>query len=376
MNAVSLRDLIIWFTGLLVGGLLMATGYQLGRWSSERETIPTSQPASRPVSTEAERPTNGPITPQTMTPDFWVPIVEKVGPAVVNIDGGQERLPFPTNAGSGIIIDGKRGLVVTNHHVVEGARTITVTLKDGRSYKARLLGAEPQLDLAILKIDANGLPEARFGRSDELKEGAWVIAIGNPYGFSNTATVGIISAKGRSLPDDETFLNDLLQTDAAINPGNSGGALVNLKGEVVGLNVAMRPGAQGIAFAIPAEIVSDAVQQLLRHQEVRQPVIGIRYDMASAEELNQMGLSTPKALKVVSVMEGTPAEKAGLHAGDAIVQINGQPVRDVHHLRQVVRQSAQMGTPFQITVVRQGKTRSISIQPEWMPLSRFLNLSR
>ncbi len=374
----TLRDLAVWFSGVVVGALLVATGYYLGKRSVTTPTPPRAGPSAtaEPIPVSLEK-TDTKIRKNGLAdPDFWVPIVEKVGPAVVNIDGGSQRSPFPTNAGSGIIIDGRRGIVVTNSHVVEGAGSLTVTLKDGRSFQATILGSEPHLDLAVLKIKGGALPEARFGPSGDLKEGSWVLAIGNPYGFSNTATVGIVSAKGRNLQDDETFLNDLIQTDAAINPGNSGGALVNVRGEVVGLNVAMRPGAQGIAFAIPAEIVKDAVDQLLRHQEVRQPFLGIQYDMASADEISQIGMGVQKALKVVGVAESTPAEKAGLTVGDFIITINGQPVRDLQHLRQVVRESAKNRTPFPVTIYRNGQTRTLYLQPAYIALSRLMKFNR
>jgi len=325
------------------------------------------QPVSVP---KIERTSEIPVSPPSPI-DFWVPIAEKVGKAVVSIES-EETLPGGQNAGSGIIFDGKRGLIVTNHHVTEGSRNLTVILKDGRRFKAKVIGSEPHVDIAVLQIPANDLPEAKFGSSEELKEGAWVIAIGNPFGFSNSVTVGVVSAKGRSLRDEGILLDDLIQTDAAINPGNSGGALVNSKGEVVGINVAMRPGAQGIAFAIPIETVSDVVEQLLQHKEVRIPVLGVSYEMLPEDERRKTGVPSDRALIVRSVMSGLPAERAGIKVGDVIVALNGKPIRDMNHLRYEVRKAARSNQSVKLRLFRNGKTVEISAKPEWVPIRQLL----
>lgn len=366
------RDILIWLFGVIVGAGLVT----LGRWMGRQETIIQNaenktvsfQPVSSPSKMERKPEIQVSFPSQV---DFWVPIVEKVGEAVVSIRS-EEQLPGNQNAGSGVIFDGKRGLIVTNYHVTEGAKNLTVVLKDGRQFKAKVVGKEPHVDIAVLQIQATDLPEAKFGSSEELKEGAWLVAIGNPFGFSNTVTVGIVSAKGRSLRDEGVFLDNLIQTDAAINPGNSGGALVNSKGEVVGINVAMRPGAQGIAFAIPIEIVRDVVEQLLQHKEVRMSLLGVSYEMIPEEERRKLGVPTEKALIIRSVKAKLPAERAGIKVGDVIIAINGEQVKDVNHLRHAVNKAGRNGQPVRLRIFRNGTTFDISVKPEMVPIRQIL----
>ncbi len=367
------REILFWLVGVLVGAGLISFGRWMG-WQEAQQTKP-SQPtnAFQPVAApKLERsPEVPPMPPSPL--DFWVPIVAKVGQAVVAVES-DETAPgsFGINAGSGVIFDGQRGLIVTNYHVTEGAQRLIVTLKDGRRFPAKFLGGDPHVDIALLQIPAQDLPEAKFGSAETLKEGAWVIAIGNPFGYSNTVTVGVVSAKGRSLRDEGVFLEDLIQTDAAINPGNSGGALVNTRGEVVGINVAMRPGAQGIAFAIPIEIVKDVVEQLLQHQEVRQPLLGIRYEMLPEEERQRLGVPAERALIIRDVSKGLPAAKAGLQQGDVIIAINGEPVQDVQHLRTVVRRAARVNTTVRLTIFRRGTKQEIAVKPIWVPIRQLI----
>lgn len=367
------HELLIWLFGVLVGVVLVAGGMWLGRQEAQWQ-LPS--PSFQTVSTPSlEHQSETLTTPSSPSQDFWVPIVSKVGPAIVSVESirGEGRgLLGVENAGSGIVFDGKRGLIVTNSHVTEGARNLVVTLKDGRRFKAKLLGREPHLDIAILQIPAHNLPEAKFGSSENLKEGAWVIAIGNPLGFSNTVTVGVVSAKGRRLHGEDILLDDLIQTDAAINPGNSGGGLVNSRGEVVGINVAMRPYAQGIAFAIPIETVRDVVQQLLQHKQVRQPIIGIQYEMASDEERKRQGIPTEKALLINGVMAGLPAAKAGIKEGDAIIAINDEPILDITHLRSVVRKAARTNQSIRLRIFRNGRALDFSLQPKWVPIRELI----
>lgn len=364
------REILLWLIGVLVGAGLVS----LGRWMGRREMI-VQYTQNSPLSfqpTSAPKVERVPELPASLSPvDFWVPIVERVGKAVVSIES-EEPLPGGQNAGSGVIFDGRRGLIVTNYHVIEGARDLTVILKDGQRFSARILGSEPYIDIAILQIPASNLPEAKFGSSEDLKEGAWVIAIGNPFGFSNTVTVGVVSAKGRSLRDEGIFLDDLIQTDAAINPGNSGGALVNTKGEVVGINVAMRPGAQGIAFAIPIEIVQDAAEQLLQHKEVRMPMLGISYEVLPENEKTKLGVPAEKALIVMDVRKGTPAEKAGIRSGDLIIAIDGAPVNDAYYLRYVVRKAARNDRSVRLRIFRRGNIFDLNVKPEWIPIRQIV----
>lgn len=365
------REILIWLIGVLVGAGLVNLGRWMGRQEvqlGELQKQPVEfQPVSVPKVERAPEILSSPPSPV----DFWVPIVEKVGKAVVSIES-EETLPGGQNAGSGIIFDGKRGLIVTNYHVTEDSQNLTVILKDGRRFKAKILGGEPHVDIAVLQIPANNLPEAKFGSSEELKEGAWVIAIGNPFGFSNSVTVGVVSAKGRSLRDEGVLLDDLIQTDAAINPGNSGGALVNSKGEVVGINVAMRPGAQGIAFAIPIETVKDVVEQILQHKEVRIPMLGVSYEMLSEDERRRLGVPYERALIIRNVVKGLPAEKSGIRAGDVIIALNGNPIRDTNHLRYEVRKAARSNQPIKLTLFRNGSMVEILVKPAWVPIRQLL----
>ncbi|MCS7191815.1 MAG: trypsin-like peptidase domain-containing protein [Armatimonadetes bacterium] len=367
----ALREMILWLFGILIGVILV----NFGRWLGWKEVeIQKSQNQSAPFQTvsvpKIERIPEIQVTPPSPV-DFWVPIVERVGKAVVSIEN-EGRSPIGQNAGSGVIFDGKRGLIVTNYHVAEDASNLTVILKDGRKFKAKFLGGEPHVDIAVLQIPSTNLPEAQFGSSEEIKEGAWVIAIGNPFGFSNSVTVGVISAKGRSLRDEGVLLDDLIQTDAAINPGNSGGALVNSNGKVIGINVAMRPGAQGIAFAIPIEIVSDVVEQLMQSKEVQMPMLGISYEMMSEEERKKFGVLAERALVIRSVMKGMPAEKYGLREGDLIVTVNDEPIRDTNHLRYSVRKAARQGQKVKLGIFRDGKQMDLEIMPAWVPIRQLL----
>ncbi|MFA0750294.1 MAG: hypothetical protein SLRJCFUN_000697 [Candidatus Fervidibacter sp.] len=373
------RDLGLWLVGMFVGAGLVLLGRQLGYQEAFHERRnPSQTPSVRSVSTLARSAPLETLPPSAaLSPvDFWVPIVEKVGQAVVSIETTERNLPTEQNAGAGVIFDGRRGLIVTNYHVTEGAKELFVTLRDGRRFRAQVIGSEPHMDIAVLQVPARNLPEAKFGSSENLKEGAWVIAIGNPFGFSNTVTVGVVSAKGRRLPDESVLLDDLIQTDAAINPGNSGGALVNSKGEVVGINVAMRPGAQGIAFAIPIETVRDVVEQLLRHQRVRQPILGVSYEMLPDEERRRLNVPAERALRVGEVMSNLPAARVGLRQGDIIIAINGQPVKDTGHLRSAVRQAARTGQSVQLRVFRDGRLLDISVRPEWVPIQDLLRRMR
>ncbi len=365
------REIMFWLFGVLVGAILVNFGRWMGRQEVQIQNSQTQPVTFQPVSaSKIERAPETRVT-TTLPVDFWVPIVEKVGNAVVSVESG-EQLPIGQNAGSGIIFDGKRGLIVTNHHVTENARNLIVTLRDGRRFKAKVLGREPHVDISVIQIPANNLPEAKFGSSEGLKEGAWVIAIGNPFGFSNSVTVGVISAKGRSLRDEGILLDDLIQTDAAINPGNSGGALVNSKGEVIGINVAMRPGAQGIAFAIPIEVVADVVEQLLQHKEVRIPMLGVSYEMMSEEERRRLGVPTERALVIRSVMKGMPAEQYGLEEGDVIIAVNNEPIRDINHLRYSVRKAARKNQALKLSIFRDRKLTNVSVKPAWIPIRQIL----
>jgi len=278
----------------------------------------------------------------------FAPILQKVMPAVVNIavlqkspeeqnplmrdpffrrffGGGQPEAKPQISAGSGVIVDARNGYVITNAHVVKDALAIQIKLKDNRIFNAKLVGTDPGTDIALIKVEAKNLVEARFGDSDELQVGDLVIAIGNPFGLGQTATSGIVSALGRSGLNMEGF-EHFIQTDAPINPGNSGGALINLKGELVGINSAIigpAGGNVGIGFAVPAVMARAVMEQLIKYGEVRRGRLGIAMQDVTGGE----------GSLITDVAAGSPAAQAGLQKGDIVTGLNGRPVRSAAELR-------------------------------------------
>ncbi len=286
------------------------------------------------------------------------PLVNQVTPAVVNISVAT-RAPMEDNplfrdpffrrffnlperqqpeeqaAGSGVIVDAARGYVLTNHHVVKDAERIVVTLKDRRQFQARLVGADPGTDVAVLRIEPQNLTALRFGDSDQLNVGDYVLAIGNPFGLGQTVTSGIVSALGRSGLNIEGY-EDFIQTDASINPGNSGGALVNLRGELVGINTAIigpSGGNVGIGFAVPSNMARGVMNQIVRYGEVRRGRLGIEMAEITPEFAKKFGIGTLEGALVATVQPGSPAEKAGLRPRDIIIGMNGRPIRSPTELR-------------------------------------------
>ena len=232
----------------------------------------------------------------------------------------------PSSLGSGFIVSSD-GYILTNHHVVKEADEILIRLSDRREMVAQLVGADPRSDLALLKVEAKGLPAVEFGKSDELKVGAWVLAIGSPFGFDYSVTAGIVSAKGRSLPNENYV--PFIQTDVAINPGNSGGPLFNLKGEVVGINsqIYTRSGGfMGVSFAIPIDVALDVVEQLKTKGEVSRGWLGVVIQEVNKQLAESFGLDKPQGALVAQLVPGGPAEAGGLKSGDIIVAFNGREV--------------------------------------------------
>ncbi len=366
-------------------GFLLATSFNLARpgYAEEREGLDTLSGYESP----------------------FTKVAEKVLPAVVNISSTRiikERIPdffespfdeffkkffefpepFPKeierklySLGSGVIIS-EDGYVVTNNHVIAGADEIIVTLHDGTKYngkKVKIIGKDPKTDIAVLKLeDKRKFPYAKFGDSDKIKVGDWAIAIGNPFRLEGTVTVGVISAKGRSglpLPEGPVYQN-FIQTDAAINPGNSGGPLCNIRGEVIGINTAIKTaglvaGNVGIGFAIPANMVRHVAEQLIKKGKVVRGYLGVYIQELTPQMKEAMGVKE-KGVLVADVISNTPAEKAGIKPGDVILEYNGKKVSNVREL-QVMVADTEPGKRVKIVIWRKKKRVTLNVRIGEMP---------
>ena len=327
-------------------------------------------------------------------PDFSE-LAEKQGPAVVNISttqvvrGQAQMMPFPfdesdpafeffkrfiprapgggiprdfenKSLGSGFIISGD-GYILTNAHVVDGADEVTVRLTDKREFKAKIIGADKRTDVALIKIEATGLPLVKLGEPAQLKVGEWVVAIGSPFGFDNSVTAGIVSAKGRSLPQENYV--PFIQTDVAINPGNSGGPLFNMRGEVVGINsqiYSRSGGYMGVSFAIPIDVAMDIQSQLRASGKVSRGRLGVVIQEVSKELADSLGLARVMGAVVNSVEKGGPADKAGIEPGDVILKFDGKAINNSADLPRLVG-STRPGTRSTVQVWRKGTTRDIAV---------------
>ena len=293
----------------------------------------------------------------------FAPVLAEAAPAVVSIQVvGQRRSRWggPESSGSGVIIDAAEGHVVTNHHVIRGARNITVTLKDRREFEGEVIGSDPGTDIALLKIDADDLQALPLGDSDELAVGDLVVAIGSPFGFVQSATSGIISALGRSGFTREGY-EDFIQTDAAINRGNSGGALVDLDGRLVGINsliVSPSGVSAGLGFAVPSNIVRSVTEQILEFGKVRRGRLGVAIGDVAPEFVKQLGLDSAKGAVVSEVVAGSAAEVAGIQPGDVIVGFDNEEVVGVRDLRDRIG-LASIGDEVELVVMRNGKAKTI-----------------
>lgn len=337
-----------------------------------------AQPASAPR-------TQGP----TMELPSFVSLVKQQGPAVVNISsrrivhGQAETLPIPegdpfyeffrrfqsppsqdealaVGLGSGFIIN-QDGYILTNAHVVADADEVSVTLTDKREFNAKVLGADSYTDLALIKIEASSLPVVKIGDAIRLEPGEWVAAIGAPFGFENSVTAGIVSAKGRTLPN-ESYV-PFIQTDVAVNPGNSGGPLFNMRGEVIGINSMIYSGTggyMGLSFAIPINIAMDVAQQLRTSGKVTRSRIGVQVQELTRDLATSFGLKEPRGALVAMVEKGGPADKAGMQAGDIVLSLNGQPVQSSSDLARIVA-STKPGTTVTADVWRKGRTIPLKI---------------
>ncbi|HEY9812649.1 MAG TPA: HhoA/HhoB/HtrA family serine endopeptidase [Candidatus Sericytochromatia bacterium] len=333
--------------------------------------------------------------------NFVTDVVDRVGPAVVRINASRtvtsqvpdafndpffrrffgSRVPTEPDSrvergtGSGFIIS-SNGQILTNAHVVAGADTVSVTLKDGRTMQGKVLGVDPVTDVAVIKINGSNLPAVRLGNSEQLKPGEWAIAIGNPLGLDNTVTTGIISATGRTssqvgVPDKRV---SFIQTDAAINPGNSGGPLLNASGQVIGMNTAIIQGAQGIGFAIPINTAQRIATQLATTGKVEHAYLGIQMvnltpelkESINSNANSGLNVDQDRGILVVRVMPNSPAAKAGLRPGDVIKQINGKSVTDAASLQQVVENS-NLGSSLELALRRNGRDLSMNVRTGALP---------
>jgi serine protease Do len=269
--------------------------------------------------------------------------------------------------GSGVIVS-PDGYIITNNHVVEKADEIKVTLLDKRSFKGRIVGADPKTDIAVVRIDASSLPTLKWGDSEKLQVGEFVLAIGNPYGLSHTVTMGIISAVGRANVGIADY-EDFIQTDAAINPGNSGGPLVNIKGELIGINTAIfsrTGGYQGIGFAVPSNMVRLVMDQLVQRGKIIRGWIGVTIQELTPELSQKFGLKKSNGALVSDVAKDSPAAKAGIIRGDVILEFNGKEVKDVSSLRNMVAQS-KTGSEVSMKILRSGKEYTVKVIIVEMP---------
>jgi len=305
------------------------------------------------------------IISKQITTDGFADIVEDLLPTTVNISTTQEF----SNNGTGFII-ANDGYIATNNHVIENATEINVTLSDGSKYKAKVVGIDKKSDLAVIKINADKiLPFAKFGDSSKARIGDWIIIIGNPYGLGGSVSVGIVSARGRSINGDAD--RDFIQTDAAINKGNSGGPMFNIKGEVIGINTALfspSGGNVGIGFASPASIVAPLIKQLKEQGEVLRSWIGISIQDISNEMAETLAIPKSKGALVTDVTPEGPAEKAGIIASDVIIKIGNQEIIEMKTLPQIISQTA-IGKSVPLTILRNKKAKVLSVKVAKMPKS-------
>jgi serine protease Do len=382
------------FKAVYVGFVAIALSACVGDSNAQSPSTPSSKEAPVVPTAAAQR---------FALPDF-APLVERYGPAVVNVqvteraqsvseqgrEGGQGEDPFqdffkrfgipapemgphggggnaqpPHGEGSGFIVT-PDGYILTNAHVVADAESLVVRLTDRREFTAKVVGIDQRTDVAVIKIDAKGtLPIVRIGNPASLKAGEWVLAIGSPFGFENSATAGIVSAIGRSLPgEDGNGYVPFIQTDVPVNPGNSGGPLFNMQGEVVGINsqiFSRTGGYMGLSFAIPIDVAMDVREQLIKTGHVTRGRIGVTIQDVNAQLAESFGLDRPRGALVSSVQSGSPGEKAGLQPGDVIVGVNGHAIERSAELPGIIAR-VKPGTDTQLSVWRSGKEQAIGVR--------------
>lgn len=353
--------------------------------------VSASMAAATAANTAASVSAAASVAAPAVTPVDFTQVVQRYGPAVVNISvsgmkkvagqgmpgldpddpfyeffkrfavpGGQGQREMPVRGeGSGFIVD-PNGIILTNAHVVSDAKVVTVKLTDRREFSAKVLGTDPKTDIAVLKIDAKNLPVVPLGSARDLQVGEWVLAIGSPFGFENSVTVGVVSAKRRSLPDDGYV--PFIQTDVALNPGNSGGPLFDSRGQVVGINsqiFSRTGGYQGLSFAIPIEVATRVRDQIVAHGSVRHAKLGVTVQEVNQTLADSFRLEKPEGALVASVEKGGPADRAGLQSGDVILKADGKPIVASGDLPALIGE-ASPGDKVALEIWRQGKRQEIT----------------
>ena len=376
-------------TTVALGVLFIITLFKpdLLRWQPQPQNLTIKQ---------AQQPAPGGHTPS----DSFAPAANKVIPTVVNVftqqkirnpahpamqdpifryffgDRQDARPRQASNLGSGVIVSAN-GYILTNHHVVEAADEIQVALADGRTLPARVVGADPETDLAVLKIDADNLPAITFAQADSIKVGDWVLAIGNPFGVGQTVTAGIVSALGRTHLGINTFEN-FIQTDAAINPGNSGGALVDSSGNLVGVNSAIYSrtgGSQGIGFAIPVSIARQVMEQIIKSGSVTRGWVGVEVQDLTPELAESFNLKNAEGALIAGVLKGGPANTGGVRPGDILLAVNGKAVSNSASLLNLIA-DLKPGDEAQLRVARKQHVLDLKIKVGRRPMQRALEPSQ
>ena len=357
MNMTTFKTSLVWLAGITLL-IQVATAALPFNWFNDNEQMPTLAPMldrSKPAVVNIATRSNVRIQDNPLLDD---PFFRRF----FNIPEQQPRHRTKQSLGSGVIFDAKQGLVLTNNHVIHRADEITVSLTDGRSFQAELIGSDPATDVALIKIPAEQLTALPLADSDKLRGGDFVVAIGNPFGLGQTVTSGIVSALGRSGLGIEGYEN-FIQTDASINPGNSGGALVNLRGELVGINTAIfspgqRGGNIGIGFAIPSNMVKQIIDQLIEHGEVRRAHLGVQMQDITAELANAFDIKSGQGAVVTRVMQGSAADEAGLQVGDVITAIDGNKLRNADSLRNTIG-LLLVGKTITLDILREGQAKTL-----------------
>ncbi len=351
---------VLFFLGLIAGLIL---GCRNGSIANGQSDVGTARPAVQPGP-------SGLCGNETNV----IQVARTVGPAVVSVLNmevrGGGRPDRRQGLGSGFIVS-RDGLIVTNAHVIEDADRIDVVLAGGRTVTARVLGSDPRIDIAVLRVSGSNLPVVPFGDSDGLRAGQDAIAIGNPLGFERTVTTGVVSALNRVIPGGGTSLMDLIQTDAAINPGNSGGPLLDSCGRVIGVNTAVvgsQSGGGGLGFAVPINIARRAVRDVVQTGRIVVPWIGIGYSEVTSEMASAYGLPVAYGVVVGSVAEGSPAARADIRRGDIIVTLNGRRLENAAQLQRFIREAA-VGERLTLVVLRNGSRLTKTLQLAEMPRS-------